>query len=199
MSPERHSTTNRSQPWSSSHSLSALQALCLPLQVDVSIYKPLVLSLYELNWYLLFCSMDQCAYFWAGKLDRRNRDVLQLCSHHGRNTPAGGGYDHQHMQYPPCSIRGGLYSLRWIHIFRSFPIFNLWGTYSPALPIHTIMTNVSLFPKSSNRTWSASNSQLTGSYFEDSVGFGNSLTVDKADFGINRIPSLPFSFLIYLS
>jgi hypothetical protein len=61
------------------------------------------------------------------------------------------------------------------------------------------MTDVSLFPKPSNRTWSASSSQLTGSYFEDNVGFGNSLTVDKADFGINRISYLPFAFLMYLS
>jgi Eukaryotic aspartyl protease len=66
-------------------------------------------------------------------------------------------------------------------------------------PFKLFMTDVSLFCKSSNRTWSGSSNQLTGSYFEDSIGFGNSLTVDKADFGINQIPYFPFAFLMYLS
>jgi len=35
---------------------------------------------------------------------------------------------------------------------------------------------------SSNRTWAASSSALTGTYFEDTVGFGSSLTVADTDF-----------------
>jgi hypothetical protein len=74
---------------------------------------------------------------------------------------------------------------------------------SSSFGVHTLLYNsfktltYHYFSKSSNRTWAASSSQLTGSYFEDTVGFG-SLTVDKADFGIILIVPLHIIWLIHM-
>jgi len=61
------------------------------------------------------------------------------------------------------------------------------------LLFHYVTTNKIMwlfFPKSSNRSWASSSPDLTGNYFQDSVGFGGGLTLDHADFGMSLMTVL---------